>query len=88
MSVEKLSVSMDAELAKLVRSAAAEEGMSVSTWLSEAARVRARQRELREALAAFDAEHGALDPEEAARLVSAARDRSIVVGARRRTRRR
>jgi hypothetical protein len=86
MSVEKLSVSLEAELAKLVRSAAAEEGMSVSTWLAEAARVRARHRELREALAEFSTAHGAMAPEEAARVAADVRRRSVVVGPKRRTR--
>ena len=78
MSVEKLSVSMDAALAKLIRSAAAEEGMSVSTWLSEAARAKARQRALRVALRDYAAEHGALSAQETTELVEAARGRSVV----------
>jgi len=78
MSVEKLSVSMDAALAKLIRSAAAEEGMSVSTWLSEAARARARQRALRVALRDYAAEHGTLSAQETTELVEAARARSVV----------
>jgi hypothetical protein len=83
MSAEKLSISMESSLVKLVRSAAADEGVSLSTWLSEAARVRARQRALREALAEHARRHGSLTADEASRIVEAARARSLVSRARR-----
>ena len=84
MAVEKLSISLEAELAKLIRSAAAEDGVSVSTWLAEAATARARQRALREALDAFDAEHGPMSEEERRELVAKMRKRSIIVRPRKR----
>jgi uncharacterized protein (DUF1778 family) len=78
MSVEKLSVSMESSLVKLIRGAAADEGTSISTWLADAATAKARQRVLREALQHDAEEHGALDAAEVERLVSAARKHSIV----------
>jgi hypothetical protein len=82
VTVEKLSISMDAALAKVIRSAAAEEGVSVSTWLSNAAQARARQRALRHALRDYADEHGALSAKDVSALVEAARRRSIVTRAR------
>jgi hypothetical protein len=84
MAVEKLSISMDAELAKLVRSAAAEEGVSVSTWLSEAAREKARQHALAEALDDFEARHGPMTMDEARKIVAESRKHSIVTRPKRR----
>jgi hypothetical protein len=78
MPVEKLSISMEAALAKLVRSAAAEEGVSVSTWLTEAAMEKARQRALTEALDDFEARHGAMSMEQARKIVEESRKHSIV----------
>ena len=80
MSAEKLSVSMDAELVKLIREAAAEEGISLSTWLADAARAKARQQGLREALAEYAKLHGAMTAEEAERIVAATRKRSVITG--------
>ena len=76
MSVEKLSISLDANLAATVRAAAAEEGVSVSTWLARAAEAKARQRHLREALDEFAAEHGALTDADIDRLITDARTAS------------
>jgi len=78
MGAEKLSISMESSLVKLVRSAASDEGVSVSTWLSEAARSRARQRALREALADHGQRHGTLSADEANQIVEAARRESLV----------
>ena len=78
MSAEKLSISMEASLVREIRSAAAEEGLNVSTWLAEAASARARQRALREALNAHARRYGGLAPEAATRLVERARQRSRV----------
>jgi len=86
MAVEKLSVSMSASLVKLVRDAASDDGVSVSTWLSEAAEVRARQRALRVALAERDRRDVAISVDEAALLVDEARARSVVVRPKRRRR--
>lgn len=70
---------MDAALARLVRSAAAEAGVSVSTWLSAAVKEKARQHALREALDYMDARHGAMSLEEAEQLVAEMRKKSIIV---------
>jgi hypothetical protein len=83
MGAEKLSISMESELLKLVRSAAAEEGVSVSTWLTEAARERARQRALAEALDDFAARFGSMTLEEAREIVAQSRKHSIVIRPRR-----
>lgn len=78
MAVTKLSVSFDAELAEVVRGAAAEEGVSVSAWLSSAAADRIRNRLLGVALDELASEMEPLDPEEAARLVAEARQTATV----------
>jgi hypothetical protein len=79
VSAEKLSISLDSELAATVRTAAAEQGVSVSTWLADAAQAQVRQRRLREALDSLAAEIGSLDADEVDRLVAAARANSTVV---------
>lgn len=77
MSAEKLSVSMDTSLVKLIRGAASREGVSLSTWLADAAAAKARNHALREALDADAKEHGPLTREAARQLVAEARQRSI-----------
>ena len=84
MPTRKLSVTMEASLAKLVRAAASKEGVSLSTWLADAARAKVRQHGLRAALAEYAKVHGAPSPDEAARIVAATRTRSIVTYPRRR----
>ncbi|MGH9111421.1 MAG: hypothetical protein ACRDZN_03845 [Acidimicrobiales bacterium] len=76
MPAEKLSISLESELAEAVRAAAADDGVSVSTWLAKAAEARARQRNLRIALDAHADEVGALDEAEIDRLVADARRNS------------
>ena len=66
MAVDRLSITVDAELGKAVREAAAAEGMSVSSWASEALAQRVRNRLLREALDAWQAEDGPFTEEEMA----------------------
>ena len=78
MSVEKLSVSMESALVKLVKSAASEDGISVSTWLAEAARARARHHALREAVTQHAGERGGPSSNEARVLVESARRRSAL----------
>lgn len=73
MGAEKLSISMDSSLLKLARDAAAAEGVSLSTWLSDAARARARQRALCEALEDQAGRHGPLSLEQAEQIVAGAR---------------
>ena len=79
MGAEKLSISLDSELAAQVRAAANEQGVTVSTWLSDAARAQVRQRFLREALDALAAEIGELSDEEVERLVAESRRRSRLI---------
>ncbi len=79
MGAEKLSISLDSELAASVRVAASEQGVSVSTWLAEAAQARVRQRRLREALDVFASEEGELDPAEIDRLIADSRRTSQVI---------
>lgn len=78
MSAEKLSISLDSELAAAVRAAAEDEQVTVSTWLARAAQARVRRQHLREALDAFASEHGSLSDEEVDDLLTAARRRSVV----------
>ncbi|HSV66166.1 MAG TPA: hypothetical protein VLJ59_09715 [Mycobacteriales bacterium] len=78
MSAEKLSISLEADLAVTVRAAAAELGVSVSTWIADAAEARVRQRRLREALDALSVEAGGLAVEDIDQLVAEARRTSIV----------
>jgi hypothetical protein len=79
VSAEKLSISLESELAAMVRADAAERGVSVSTWLAGAAEARVRQRRLRAALDALASEIGGLDAAEVDRLVAQARRTSRVV---------
>lgn len=78
MASDKLSVSLDADLVATIRAAAADEGVSISTWLGEAATAKARQRLLREALDAAAEEDGGLTDAEIAELVFEARKTSFV----------
>jgi len=78
MSVDKLSVSFDEELAAVIREAAAEEGVSVSAWLSAAAQDRIRNRLLRLALDELARDTAPMTAEEATRLVTEARQTAIV----------
>jgi len=79
VSTEKLSVSFDPGLAATIRTAAAEEGVSVSMWLAGAAEVKARRRHLREALDSFAAEHGNLTDVDIDRLIREARTATTAV---------
>ena len=60
MSVTKVSVSLDDEAIAAARSAAAAEGISLSAWLSRAAKHAAGVAEGRRAVAEFETEHGPL----------------------------
>ncbi len=64
MKVDKLSVSFDPELGDAVRSAAADAGKPVSSWLAEAAASKLRAEALAKFLADWQGEHGALTAEE------------------------
>ena len=67
MKVDKLSISFEPELGDAVRSAAAQAGKPVSSWLAEAAASKLRADALAEFLASWETEHGALTGEEIAR---------------------
>jgi hypothetical protein len=67
MKVDKLSISFEPELGDAVRSAAAQAGKPVSSWLAEAAASKLRADALAEFLANWETEHGALTAEEIAR---------------------
>ncbi len=83
MGAKKMSVSFDAELADMVRDAAASEGVTMSTWLASAAAAKARRRQLRAALDELAADQGALTNEDIDRLIASARERSVVTQPRR-----
>ncbi len=67
MKVDKLSISFEPELGDAVRSAAAQAGKPVSSWLAEAASSKLRAEALAEFLASWEAEHGALTAAEIVR---------------------
>lgn len=66
MTVERLTVSIDSELAIAVREAAQADEQNVSAWLADAARRRLATRGLRDVVAAWEREHGAFTDEERA----------------------
>jgi hypothetical protein len=67
MKVDKLSISFEPELGDAVRSAAAQAGKPVSSWLAEAAASKLRAEALAEFLASWESEHSVLTLEEIAR---------------------
>jgi hypothetical protein len=67
VKVDKLSISFEPELGDAVRSAAAQAGKPVSSWLAEAASSKLRAEALAEFLAHWQAEHGVLTAQEIAR---------------------
>jgi len=77
VKVDKLSISLDPELGDAVRSAAAQAGQPVSSWLAEAAASKLRAEALAEFLGSWEAEHGALTAEEIAR---AEREMALAAG--------
>lgn len=83
--VDRFSVTMPPDLGHAVREAAARQGMSVSTWLGEAAADRLRNELLGAALDEWEAEDGTFSNEEleaaAAALDSASHTRSRDTGA-------
>jgi hypothetical protein len=64
MSVDRLSVAVDPELGRAVRAAAAEAGISVSQWMSEAAGDHLRNQLLGVAIDAWEAETDPFTQEE------------------------
>jgi hypothetical protein len=66
MAVERVTVSLESELAAAVRDAADADAQNVSSWLADAARRRLATRGLRDVIADWEAEHGDLTPQELA----------------------
>jgi hypothetical protein len=66
MPVDRLSITVDAELGKAVREAAAAEGMSLSSWASVALADRVRKHSLRAFLNEWEAEAGPISQEDMA----------------------
>jgi len=66
MTVERLTVSIESDLASAVREAADADEQNVSAWLADAARRQLANRGLRDVVAAFEREHGAFTDEELA----------------------
>jgi hypothetical protein len=64
MAVEKLSISMDAELAEKVRQAAEDDGLSVSAWIAKQVDREIRMRGIDRLLEEYQQEHGAFTEEE------------------------
>jgi hypothetical protein len=67
VKVDKLSVSFDPDLGDAVRSAAAQAGKPVSSWLAEAAASKLRAEALAEFLSGWESEQGVLSAAEIAR---------------------
>jgi len=66
MTVERLTVSLESELAIAVREAADADEQNVSAWLADAARRQLANRGLRDVVAAWEHEHGAFSADELA----------------------
>lgn len=66
MAVERLTVSIESELAIAVREAADADEQNVSAWLADAARRQLTNRGLRNIVAAWEQEHGAFSDNELA----------------------
>jgi hypothetical protein len=66
MAVERLTVSLEAELADAVRDAADADAQNVSAWLADAARRQLAARGLRDSIAEWEREHGAFTNDELA----------------------
>jgi hypothetical protein len=77
VKVDKLSISFEPELGDAVRSAAAQAGKPVSSWLAEAAASKLRAEALAQFLADWQAEHGVLTAEE---IGSAERELGLATG--------
>jgi hypothetical protein len=80
MKSEKLSISLEADLAETIRASATKTGVSVSSWISDASAQKARQLALREALDEYAKEFGSLSEERIDELVAEARKTSRSTG--------
>ncbi len=66
MSVERLTVSLESDLAVAVREAADADAQNVSAWLADAARRQLASRGLRDVVAEWEATHGSFSDDELA----------------------
>jgi metal-responsive CopG/Arc/MetJ family transcriptional regulator len=66
MAVERVTISLEAELAEAVREAAEADAQNLSAWLADAARRRLASRGLRDVLTDWEAEHGQFSEDELA----------------------
>lgn len=64
VAVERLTVSLEADLAAAVREAAEADAQNTSAWLADAARRRLATRGLRDVLDDWEATHGAFTDDE------------------------
>ncbi|HVA25191.1 MAG TPA: hypothetical protein VMW62_12475 [Chloroflexota bacterium] len=78
MKVDKLSISLDADLGDAVRAAAGRSGRGLSGWLAEAAAARLRAEALTQFLDAWEDEHGPLTAQELARAAAELHVASVV----------
>ena len=67
MKVDKMSISLDAELGDDVRNAARKAGMGLSAWLADAAAAKLRTMALGEFLDQWERDHGPIAPGELVR---------------------
>lgn len=65
-ATERVTVSLQAELAEAVRDAAEADAQNVSAWIADAARRRLASRGLRDVLCEWEAEHGPFSEDELA----------------------
>jgi metal-responsive CopG/Arc/MetJ family transcriptional regulator len=66
MAVERVTISLEAELAEAVREAAEADAQNLSAWLADAARRRLASRGLRDVLTEWETEHGQFSEDELA----------------------
>ena len=66
MTVERLTVSLESELAVAVREAAVADDLNVSAWLADAARRQLASRGLHDVVTEWEVEHGAFSDDELA----------------------
>ncbi len=64
MPVERVTVSLEADLAEAVRQAADADAQNLSAWLADAARRRLASRGLKDVIAEWEAEHGPFSDDE------------------------
>jgi len=70
MKVDKISISLEAELSDEVRAAAMKAGVGVSSWLAGAAEAKLRSEAFAEFLDTWEKEHGPLTVKELSRAES------------------